>query len=347
MKKIFTVSIVFILSFIFLISAVKAQDNFAINSSATRSDGAIDIYWATNYSTICNVIYSYNLNLSNGVNVPTYGALGSDGQYHFTANLNSLVNSNDYYYQVSCTNDNQTILSDVKLVSRFKPALNAKSLLAVAMSSSTIKANNSAALYWNTNLKTSCNINYGTSSDFIGGTRVDGTIYQYGTATNDGKFDFVVNLSKLATSTDYYYLLHCSTSDGQNFTSQVTLLPKYASVVKPVVTVPKVATSTKATSTSPVVVVKNPVVATSTVDVLAPAKQQFQKIYLRSFNSLNSNDGVAIKIMTYGLKSVGIKRNLKSEAAAIKTFKNIYKYLPKSSSDWNIVAAIAYSGAKR
>ena len=51
--------------------------------------------------------------------------------------------------------------------------------------------------------------------------------------------------------------------------------------------------------------------------------------------------------MTYGIKFVGVKRNLKSEAAAITTFKHIYSRLPKTASDWNIIAAIAYSGAKR
>jgi hypothetical protein len=128
--------------------------------------------------------------------------------------------------------------------------------------------------------------------------------------------------------------------------------------VKPVVTPPKTTTSTKATSTSiskttpatttsPVLIVKKPTTSTSTVDVLALAKQQFQKIYLRSANVKNIKDNNAITIMTYGIKFVGVKRNLKSEAAAITTFKHIYSRLPKTASDWNIIAAIAYSGAKR
>jgi len=40
-------------------------------------------------------------------------------------------------------------------------------------------------------------------------------------------------------------------------------------------------------------------------------------------------------------------RNLNSEKTAIKTFKAIYGYNPSTASAWDIVRAIAYSGATR
>jgi|WetSurMetagenome_2_1015567.scaffolds.fasta_scaffold00745_23 hypothetical protein len=83
------------------------------------------------------------------------------------------------------------------------------------------------------------------------------------------------------------------------------------------------------------------------VDAENAAKEQFQKIYLRAPNSNNVNDNAAITIMAYGLQQQARNRNLKSETTGIKTFKYIYHRLPSSTEDWNIVAAITYSGAKR
>ena len=40
-------------------------------------------------------------------------------------------------------------------------------------------------------------------------------------------------------------------------------------------------------------------------------------------------------------------RNLNSERAAIKIFKGIYGYNPSTATAWDIVRAIAYSGATR
>ncbi|MDD4902650.1 MAG: hypothetical protein PHE24_05965 [Patescibacteria group bacterium] len=75
------------------------------------------------------------------------------------------------------------------------------------------------------------------------------------------------------------------------------------------------------------------------------AKTQFKKVYLRVPNMNNTNDSAAVKIMAYGLRPAN--RNLNSEKAAIKSFKFIYGYTPKTASAWDIVRAIAYSGAKR
>jgi len=77
----------------------------------------------------------------------------------------------------------------------------------------------------------------------------------------------------------------------------------------------------------------------------ANALAAFKKIYLRSANSNNPHDDAAVTIIAYGLRPR--ERNLNSERAAIKIFKAVYGYTPKSSMAWDIVRAIAYSGAKR
>ncbi len=71
----------------------------------------------------------------------------------------------------------------------------------------------------------------------------------------------------------------------------------------------------------------------------------FKKIYLRAANRANANDDAAVTVVAYGLRPSD--RNLNSEKAAINSFKYIYGYTPKSATAWDIVRAIAYSGAKR
>ncbi|MDP3899712.1 MAG: LamG-like jellyroll fold domain-containing protein [bacterium] len=77
----------------------------------------------------------------------------------------------------------------------------------------------------------------------------------------------------------------------------------------------------------------------------AKAIVAFKRIYLREPNRQNQNDDSAVTVMTYGLRPVDRKTD--SEKAAIKSFRAIYGYDPSSAVDWDIVRAIAYSGAVR
>ncbi|MCX6796389.1 MAG: hypothetical protein NTW06_02730 [Candidatus Falkowbacteria bacterium] len=62
-------------------------------------------------------------------------------------------------------------------------------------------------------------------------------------------------------------------------------------------------------------------------------------------NRSNANDDAAVTVIAYGLRPDN--RNLSSEKAAIKSFAAIYSHYPSTASGWDIVRAIAYSGAKR
>lgn len=79
--------------------------------------------------------------------------------------------------------------------------------------------------------------------------------------------------------------------------------------------------------------------------VEAASKVAFKKIYKRDANMSNANDNAAVTVMSYGLRPTA--RNLNSEKAAIKSFKAIYGVNPTTAANWDIVRAIAYSGAKR
>jgi hypothetical protein len=75
------------------------------------------------------------------------------------------------------------------------------------------------------------------------------------------------------------------------------------------------------------------------------AKIEFKKVYARNANMANNIDENAIMVIAYGL--LPVQRNLGSEAVAIKTFRWVYGHAPSNALAWNVVRAIAYSGAKR
>jgi len=77
----------------------------------------------------------------------------------------------------------------------------------------------------------------------------------------------------------------------------------------------------------------------------AQAKIEFRKVYAREASLKNNVDENAIMVIAYGL--IPGQRNLNSEQAAIKTFRWVYGHNPENALAWNIVRAIAYSGAKR
>lgn len=77
----------------------------------------------------------------------------------------------------------------------------------------------------------------------------------------------------------------------------------------------------------------------------AQANSDFKKIYLRAANRKNVHDDAAIMLASYGLRPA--QRNLSAEKSAMKIFKAIYSHNAEKASEWDIVRAIAYSGAVR
>ncbi|MEI6835540.1 MAG: chitobiase/beta-hexosaminidase C-terminal domain-containing protein [Candidatus Falkowbacteria bacterium] len=77
----------------------------------------------------------------------------------------------------------------------------------------------------------------------------------------------------------------------------------------------------------------------------AQAKVEFKRVYARSAVMTSNIDENAIMVIAYGL--LPLERNLISEKTAIKTFKWVYGHAPVSALSWNVVRAIAYSGAAR
>lgn len=75
------------------------------------------------------------------------------------------------------------------------------------------------------------------------------------------------------------------------------------------------------------------------------AQAAFKLIYLRDADTSVTADNNAVTVMAYGLRPM--PRNLNSEAAAVDTFRAVYKRAPSSAADWDIVRAVAYSGATR
>jgi hypothetical protein len=71
------------------------------------------------------------------------------------------------------------------------------------------------------------------------------------------------------------------------------------------------------------------------------AKIEFKRIFQREFNAENASDKKIIGMIAYGLRPV--VRDLDLERAGIKKFVEIYQYLPSSTTDWDIMRAIAYN----
>jgi len=77
----------------------------------------------------------------------------------------------------------------------------------------------------------------------------------------------------------------------------------------------------------------------------ARAKINFKLVYSRAADMLNIYDNAAVTVMAYGLRPAA--RNLNSEKAAIKSFRFIFQRTPITAREWDVVRAIAYSGAKK
>ncbi len=59
----------------------------------------------------------------------------------------------------------------------------------------------------------------------------------------------------------------------------------------------------------------------------------------------NPNDNAAVTVIAYGLRPGN--RNMESETKAIDIYRSIFNKAPVEANDWDLVRAIAYSGATR
>lgn len=75
------------------------------------------------------------------------------------------------------------------------------------------------------------------------------------------------------------------------------------------------------------------------------ANSHFFTIYARQPDMDNPKDNAAVTVIAYGLRPA--QRNLESEKAAIDIYRNIFGKAPIEATDWDLVRAIAYSGAVR
>lgn len=75
------------------------------------------------------------------------------------------------------------------------------------------------------------------------------------------------------------------------------------------------------------------------------ANDLFKEVYLRDSDMNNSNDNAAITIIAYGLRPHN--RNMESEMSSINIFNSIFNRFPSSTTDWDVIRSIAYSGATR
>lgn len=75
------------------------------------------------------------------------------------------------------------------------------------------------------------------------------------------------------------------------------------------------------------------------------SSETFSSIYQRKADVKNPFDSAAITVIAYGLRPA--QRNLESEKNAIKIYRAIFHKSPIEAYEWDMVRAIAYSGATR
>jgi len=75
------------------------------------------------------------------------------------------------------------------------------------------------------------------------------------------------------------------------------------------------------------------------------ADVHFSAIYRREANMDDPNDNAAVTVIAYGLRPSA--RNLENEKKAIEIYRSIFNRAPAEAVDWDLVRAIAYSGASR
>ncbi len=75
------------------------------------------------------------------------------------------------------------------------------------------------------------------------------------------------------------------------------------------------------------------------------ATATFSAIYQRPADMDNAFDNAAVTVIAYGLRPA--ERNLESEKAAIRIYRSIFSRDPVEAYEWDMVRAIAYSGATR
>ncbi len=71
----------------------------------------------------------------------------------------------------------------------------------------------------------------------------------------------------------------------------------------------------------------------------------FRSLYGRFADMKNNTEVNVLKMMAYGVRSIG-PRNILAEGKAVFRFMSVFKRIPKSNFQWNIVRAIAYGGLK-
>ena len=203
----------------------KAESNLTIsvNENSITSDNKASVYWNTNLEANCGIDYSVNSDLSNGIgtngSIIQYATDTNDGKYHYVVNLSDLQSNADYYYRVNCNleDDNTLYQSDIKKLSKHGE-LEVQELI-ISVNENSITSDNKASVYWNTNLEANCGIDYSVNSDLSNGIGTNGSIIQYATDTNDGKYHYVVNLSDLQSNADYYYRVNCDLSNKTTMSS--------------------------------------------------------------------------------------------------------------------------------
>jgi len=121
-----------------------------------------------------------------------------------------------------CHGNNGNICSEFRSVEKIEAV--EQNLIISDIRGNVDSGQNKASIYWTTgSIKGECTVAYSKNSNLSSGTTILGSIIQYPTSTNDGKYHYYASLNNLADS-DYYYKIMCVGSNGASAESSIYTL---------------------------------------------------------------------------------------------------------------------------
>ncbi len=284
------------------------------------TDGVVR--WDTNSpNQDCSLLYGIG-SFENRVSgsLVHYGDTSRGDKSTFEAILSRLLPDTVYSYVISCSGKSNVLTKSS--VYRFSTLSDSDSLSTSSSSVqiTTLRAYNitetAATINWDAGSPLySCVLIYGDTPNFSGSAL--GRLVQYATTSNDGRNVYESQIKGLKSATKYYYKVDCSLGIGFSGESET----------KDFITLKNISENNETHEIS--------------------AKEIFQKIYLHEPKVSDRFDQNALSIIAYGIKQRPENRSLSKERHALTIYGAIFHSLPSLSSEWNILHAIAYSGAKR
>lgn len=187
---------------------IERDLTLSIDENAVEEDSTASITWNTNIEASCKVNLSQESDLSDSTKI--WGELSDEGfsdYFYYEAKAENLEVNTYYYYNLVCIIGDETLTSEVQTLDMYEIEEN----LTLSVGENVISSDLTASIYWETNLEADCEFRFNSNYDELeGSTGISGSIIQYPTEDNDGKYHYYLKLEALNSDTSYFYKVTCA-----------------------------------------------------------------------------------------------------------------------------------------